>query len=187
MAESDRAVGMHPGRTGEGERRDDARRRGSADRAASVQHVRERAGGAAEDAAERARERAENEAPRAELGEIGDERGDEVADVQLAGIHELTDRVLGALEGADEALADVATDPARLACKVAERRRDRLPSRRGRLGRGLRGCRRLFSHAPVLGSFLNPTIGDLASPQRLGVLDSHIGGFLMPHGHSRKR
>ena len=73
-----------------------------------------------------------------QLGEIGEQRGDEIAEVQLAGLHELADGVLGRLEGADEALADIAADLARLAGVVRQRRRDRLPAGDGRRGVWLR-------------------------------------------------
>ena len=90
---------------------------------------------AAERAGQRVGDRPEDEAPRRELREIGEQRGDEVAEVQLAGLHELADGVLGRLEGADEALADIAADLARLAGVVRQRRRDRLPAGDGGLGR----------------------------------------------------
>ena len=75
----------------------------------------------AEHAGERIGDRPEDEPPRRELGEIGQQRGDEIAEVQLAGLDELAHGVLGRLEGADEALADVATDVAGLAGVVGER------------------------------------------------------------------
>jgi hypothetical protein len=104
-----------------------------------MQDVGEDAARTGEHAGERIGDRPEDEPPRRQLGEIGQQRGDEIAEVQLAGLHELADRVLGRLEGADEALADVATDVAGLAGVVGQRRRDRLPAGDGGLGRGL--CR----------------------------------------------
>ena len=102
-----------------------------------MQDVGEDAARAAKRATERVGDRPEDEPPRRELGEIGEQRGDEIAEVQLAGLHELADRVLSRLEGADEALADIAADLARLAGVVRQRRRDRLPAGDGGLGVGL--------------------------------------------------
>ncbi len=103
-----------------------------------MQDVGEDAARPGEHAGERVCDRPEDEPPRRELGEVGQQRGDEVAEVQLAGLHEVAHGRLGGLEGADEALADVAADLTRLAGIVGECRRDRLPAGDGGLGRGLR-------------------------------------------------
>jgi hypothetical protein len=82
-----------------------------------------------------------------ELGEIGDERGHQIAEVQLAGLHELTDRVLGRLEGVDKALADIAADLPRPAGIVRERRRHGLPSGQRTLGTFASGGSRVAGSA----------------------------------------
>src|SRR5690606_28524750 len=121
MAKTNGSPGVHPGRCGEGERRHHACWSASTDDAAGVQHICEQATGLAENATERIRDRAEDEPPCRELGEIGNERRDEVAEIELARFHELADGVLRRLEGADEALADIAADLPCLAGLVAQR------------------------------------------------------------------
>ncbi len=105
-----------------------------------MQDVGEEPAGAPERIAEGTRDRPQDETPRGELREIGNERSDEVADLQLAGLHELAHGILGRPKGADEALADVAADLAGLRGVVRQRGGDRLPAGDGplgaRLGRG---------------------------------------------------
>ena len=129
---------MHARGGGESHGRDHARGPGRSDHPARMQDVGEDAARPGEHAGERVCDRPEDEPPRRELGEVGQQRGDEVAEVQLAGLHELAHRVLGRLECADEALADVTADVAGLAGVVGERCGDGLPAGDGGLGRGLR-------------------------------------------------
>jgi hypothetical protein len=69
--------------------------------------------------------------PGRQLGQIGDHRRDQIAEVELAGLHELAHRVLGRGEGPDQRLADITADVARLGGIVGERRSHRAPAGRG--------------------------------------------------------
>lgn len=129
---------MHSWGSGEGRGRDHARGPRDPNHPARMQDVREDADCAAKRAGQRVGDWPQNEPPRRELGEVGQQRGNEIAEVQLAGLHELAHRVLGRLEGTDEALADIATDVAGLVGAIRQRCRDRLPAGEGSLGRGLR-------------------------------------------------
>ena len=81
---------------------------------------------------------AEHEAPDRDLREVGEDRGDEVAHAELAGLDELAHRVLGAAEAADQRVADALAGLLRLVGVVAHRLGRELPA-------GLRRLRR-FRH-----------------------------------------
>ena len=70
-----------------------------------------------------------------DLGEVGEDRGDEVAHAELAGLHELAHRVLGAAEAADQRIADALAGLLRLLGVVAHRLGRELPAGLRRLGR----------------------------------------------------
>ena len=129
------ATAMHPRRAGEGERRHEPLRRRAARHAAGVQHAGEGRPEAAEHAAERVGDRRQHEAPHRDLGEVGEDRGDEVAHAELAGLHELAHRVLGAAEAADQRIADALAGLLRLLGVVAHRLGRELPAGLRRLGR----------------------------------------------------
>jgi hypothetical protein len=78
-----------------------------------MQHLREHPARAAENATEGACDGAEDEPPRRQPRQIGDERGHEIAEVQLARLHEVADGVLGRGEGPDQRIADIRADVAR--------------------------------------------------------------------------
>ena len=99
-------AGMHPRRAGEGECRNEPLWCGRTDDPARMQHAGEGRSEAAEHTAERVRDRTEHEAPHRDLGEIGEDRGDEIAHPELAGLDELSHRILGAAETADQRIAD---------------------------------------------------------------------------------
>ena len=103
--------------------------------AAGVQHAGEGRPEAAEHAAERIGDRRQHEAPHRDLGEVGEDRGDEVAHAELAGLHELAHRVLGAAEAADQRVADALAGLLRLVGVVAHRLGRELPAGLRRLGR----------------------------------------------------
>ena len=63
-----------------------------------MQDVREDPARPAKRAGKRIGDRPEDEPPRRQLGEIGQQRGDEIAEIQLAGLHELAHGVLRRLE-----------------------------------------------------------------------------------------
>ena len=112
--ESGPAAGMHAWRAREGERRHHAARTRRTDHAAGMQDVGEDPVRAAQRPGQRIGDGAEDEASGGELRQIGDQRGDQIAELQLAGLHELADGVLGALKRAHQRIADIAADLARL-------------------------------------------------------------------------
>lgn len=67
--------------------------------------------------------RSKGKPPRGQLREIGQKRGDKIAEVQRVGPHELADRVLRRRESPNKALADIATDLAGVAGVIRERGR----------------------------------------------------------------
>lgn len=104
-----------------------------------MQDVREDPARTAERAGERIGDRPEDEPPRRQLGEIGQQRGDQTAEIQLAGLDELADGILSRLKRANQRLADIAADIPGLAGIVAERCGDRLPAGDGGFGVGFGG------------------------------------------------
>ena len=59
-------------------------------------------------------DRPEDEPTRRLIGEIDQKRGDEVAEIQLACLHEVSNPIRGRLKRADKALADTTADIARV-------------------------------------------------------------------------
>lgn len=178
------AATVHPGGRGKGHGRDHPRGSGRSDHPARMQDVGEDPARAGEDAGERVCDRPQDEPPRCELGEIGQQRSDEVAEVQFASLHELANRVLGRLEGADEALADVAADVAGLGGVVRQRRGNRLPPGDGSLGRGLRGSGgRTGRRTSTCGGATGIAECRLQPLGRTGGLGQRIGAVLIGAAH----
>jgi len=106
VAEPRHAAGMHPGRDSKGHGRDHPAWRGGTYHAACMQDVREDSARTPERTGERISDRPENEPACCKLGHIGNHRGDEVAEIQLAGLHELGDGILGAAKRTHQALSN---------------------------------------------------------------------------------
>ena len=98
-----------------------------------MQDVREDATRSAQRARKRIGNGAEDETTGSELGEIGDHRCHQIAEIELAGLHEVTDGVLGRREGAHQRAADIPADVARLGGVVGEGCCDGLPACQGRV------------------------------------------------------
>ena len=126
----------------------------------------------------------EDEPTRRQLGEIGQQRCNEVAEIQLAGFHEVSDRVLCRLECADQRLADV---PANLACFagiVAERCGDRLPAGDGRFAIGFGGSGSSPGRSTSAGGRLSGIVkGCLEPPRRVGRLGQRVCATLITSLH----
>ena len=92
-----------------------------ADHAARAQDVRKEPAGAAQRAGERIGDRTEDEAPRRQFGQIGDHRRSHIAEAKLAGLHEITDGILGEVESANQRPTDIPADVARFGGVIGQR------------------------------------------------------------------
>lgn len=127
------AAVVHARGIGEGHCRDHPAGTRGADNPARVQNVRENPARPAQRAGKGIGDGAEDEAPGRELREIGDHRRDQITEVELAGLHEVTDGILRALKRADQRAADIPADVARLGGEVGEGCGDGLPASEGRV------------------------------------------------------
>ena len=135
--EARNATTMHPRRVGEGERLYQPLRGRRSRHATGVQHAGEGRAEAAEDTAEGVGDGSQHEAPHRDPRQIGEDRGDEIAHAELAGLHELAHRVLGAAEAADQRVADALTRLLRLLGVIEHGLGCALPAGLRRLGRFL--------------------------------------------------
>jgi len=124
-----------------------------------MQDVRENPTRAAQCARQNIGDRPEDEAPRRQFRQIGDHRDDQIAEVELAGLDEFADRILGALERPEQGVADIAANLTRLGCIVREGCRNGLPACFGSFGTLGGGCTGPSGGASGLGDRLIEAVG----------------------------
>ena len=108
----------------------------------------------AQHAVQRRSDWAEDEFARRELGQIGEDRGDKVAETQLAGFHEIGHRVLGGLKCPDQRLANIRADIAGFAGVICQSRCNSCPPGCGSFCSGCsRNPRRFASRTRIVVMF----------------------------------
>ena len=125
---------MHARGTRKSQRRNHAARAWRSDQAARMQDVGEDPACTAKGSGKGVGNRTEDEGPRRQLGKVRDHRLDQIPEIELAGLHELADCILGGREGPDQRLADIAANVARLGSVVSKRGGHRTPPGCGLIG-----------------------------------------------------